>query len=142
MRENLFAQVSSHKVIQNLRWGIFWGLCGAAVYCAWVGILFLLRGAAPFLANGTTFPATLAAYLVGGLGAGIILGLLRPFTRMVWGVALVGFLCALPVWFGALGAVEGFQRIDGADVRVMVFLAFATGPLCAFLARRRLKDWS
>jgi len=91
---------------------------------------------------GTTFPATVGAYVIGGTGAGLVLGLLRPLCRPLWGVAFVGFLCAIPVWVAGFCALNGLPNLSWEDVRAAVILSLVSGPICALVVRKRLAPQS
>src|SRR6059036_329305 len=116
MIDGLFVSVPK-TVARNLMWGAFWGICGGVVYSAYAVVLLILRGPAAFEANDTSFPAVLGAYLGGGGAAGLLLGLLRPLTRSWLGSAILGALCAVPVFSAGRIALSGFSNWTGDDWR-------------------------
>jgi hypothetical protein len=124
-------------VWSNLLWGVYWGICGFIFYSLVAAAILLARGSAAFHAAGTTLGGAITGYLAGGLGAGIMLGLLRPLARWWWGAAVMGFFCALPVWFATMIAVQGFARIAHEDLQAILLFSAATGPICGVIVRRR-----
>ncbi len=84
---------------QRVRVGLGWGLSFAGVYTAFVLVVALLRGSAPFERVGTTLPKAIAAYVVAGLLGGAAFGLLLPVGRTRLGAAVLGFVIALPVMY-------------------------------------------
>lgn len=121
------------RLLRNLRWGALWGLCGAVVYCAYGVVLFLLAGERPFAAKGTTFGAVMAAYLTGGVGAGLILGVLRPLGRWWWGSAVMGLVCSVPIWAAMIFAVTGHFYW-----KVVAVLSAVMGPVAGMMSKLRL----
>jgi hypothetical protein len=79
------------KVLKNLRWGLGAGLFFACFFSAWVAVVYLFRGSAPFEARSVTLLSTVARYFGGGLLAGAIVGLLRSLTRWRLGAMAVGW---------------------------------------------------
>lgn len=125
----------SMKVLTNVTWGIFWGLCGAAVYCGYALILYVLRGSAPFEANGTTFWAVVGSYISGAIIVGILLGFLRPALRSFAGSAIAGFLCAIAVFVCIRIAADGLHAWSVDDLKVITILSLAFGPVGGVAAR-------
>jgi len=126
-------------LLKNLRWGVFWGACGAVFYGAYAVLLYLFAGAQAFSSKGATLGGTLGAYALGGVGAGVVLGLLRPLVRWWWGAALVGFFCAIPVWLGGLLAIQSFTPPSRDDLYMVLILSGISGPVCGVIARKRWK---
>jgi len=86
------------KLLRNIRWGVQWGLIFAAAYVVWAVVLLAGSGTTTFEKNGTTFPAVVALYVLGGLICGAIVGALRPLTRWKAGAAIVGIAAATPLY--------------------------------------------
>lgn len=94
----------------RIRIGLEWGASFAAVYSAYVTLLWLLRGEGPFERADTTLGKVILAYFLAGLVGGAVFGLLLPMGRNRWGAALLGFLVALPVTYALGMAVEPPER--------------------------------
>jgi hypothetical protein len=74
----------------DLRWGVAHGL-GFAAFCSlWVTILMLVRDSIPFTRLGRSYLGAIVLYYVGGIAAGLVMGLLRPLAR-----SKVGKLCTI-----------------------------------------------
>lgn len=92
----------------NLGWGIRWGLAFASGYIAWVLLLYLVAGSAPFEEHGNlTVGKAIVAYIAGGVLAGSIVGSLRPLVRWLLGAIVLGVIAAVPVTLGMLIAMVG-----------------------------------
>ena len=102
----------------NLYSGLRWGLRFAGIYGTYAVLVELLAGEAALTAIGTTLPRLLAAYVAGGVVSGLVVGLLLPFGRTLWGASLIGAAAAIPAlyavgmairpptdWFGSLPVV-------------------------------------
>ena len=124
---------------QNLAWGALWGLCGAVVYSAFAVVVFLLAGQRAFSAKGTSLSAVLAAYLVGGIGSGLVMGALRPLGRSWWGAGVMGLVCAVPVWSAMMVAVAGLRHVPW---KVVAGLTLLTGPVSGVITKRRMDSES
>ena len=102
--------------IADLRWGAGWGLSGAFFYAFVAVAIYAIRGSTPFEANGV--PLALGGYLVGGLIAGGVVGLLRPLNKRRSGAVLVGMIASLPAMLG-LGLVAFGPIQDGGSTKVL-----------------------
>jgi len=91
----------------ELRLGVVVGLALAALYCAYVTVLFAVRGNAPFEKQNVSLRAVLATYVVSGIGGGIAYGVLHPLARSLFGRAVLGILIATLVFFGITVATDG-----------------------------------
>jgi hypothetical protein len=116
----------------DLRWGLGIAAFFIAFYALIAVVLYFLRGADSFEAQGLSLPRLLLAYLGGGVVAGCILGLLRPLTRWRLGAALVGVAVALPVFLGIGLALFGMpstwdSSVWGAMVGAAVLLGSVGG---------------
>lgn len=118
---------------QNVLWGIRRGLSAALAFSAYVLLLYLFRGAAPFEANDTSLGAVIAAYLFGGLVAGAIIGLLRPFTKRKVGAIIAGIVAAVPVYAAVVFAVNGFAPWTLMDAVFVAVASLYVGALAGFL---------
>jgi hypothetical protein len=77
----------------------------AAAFSAYVLLLHLFRGSAPFRANQTTLLQVLLSYALWAVFGGAVFGLSLPLARNRWGAALVGFLCLIP-FYGVIAFTE------------------------------------
>jgi hypothetical protein len=57
----------------------------------------VIRGSDVAASVGMTLPVLIGLYLGGGLAAGVLVGLLKPYGRTRSGAALVGMCAAFPV---------------------------------------------
>jgi hypothetical protein len=126
------------KAMNNLLWGLYWGICGAVVYSFFALAIFLIGGARPFDVNHTTLWRTIGLYFELGLMVGLLLGFSRPLLRSRVGVIVVGFFCAFIVWTTGLVSLEGLEAFNHFDLVACLGLALVTGPACGLAARRRL----
>jgi hypothetical protein len=96
------------------------------MYSAWVLLVFLVRGNAPFEHHRVSLLGSIGMYFVAGTLAGLVLGVLLPLTRWVLGAAVVSFIVAFVVWF-----VIGRSISDGepliATVKTSAVLGAAFG---------------
>lgn len=120
----------------NLGWGIYWSLCGAVPYCTYALLLYLFRGAKPFLENDSTLPTVLSGYLLGALAVGVLLGSLRPLARWWWGSALLGLICASAVFVGLRIASDGLYNWTQRDLWTLVNFSVIFGPASGIILRR------
>jgi hypothetical protein len=87
------------------------------------------RGAEPFERVGVALPSLLLAYVTGGLVAGALAGLLLRYARTAFGMALVGFVVALPVVHAAAMAMHSIEEWIRADVVITSLItALVLGP--------------
>ena len=88
------------KQFADLGWGVWWGLSAAVFFSAWVTLVRMVSGSAPFTEVGLSYAATIATYFILALVGGSILGILRRFTYVWLGAALVGWFIAFVVYAG------------------------------------------
>lgn len=114
----------------RIRTGLEWGASFAAVYSAYVVVLWLFRGEAPFEKAETTVVEVILAYCLAGLVGGTVFGILLPLGRSRLGAAFLGFLVALPVTYALGMAVEAPDRWFSHLPVVAVLSALLLGPAC------------
>ena len=95
------------------RLGLTVSMLMAAVYCAYVVVLFLVRGPGPFDRHGVTLGAMLATYVAGGLACGLLYGALHPLGRSYAGAMLLGVACATAVFSAVCVAAYGLPAAWG-----------------------------
>lgn len=101
------------NISRDLRWGAGWGLFGGVVWGVFAAVVIILRDGIPESAPERVTPLTLLTlYPLGGIGAGLVVGLLRPFARERSGAMLVGMVAALPFAAGFMylksGSISGW----------------------------------
>lgn len=80
--------------LERARAGAVVGLGIAAFYVAYVVLLYLRLGDAPFAAYGVHLSTVVLVYVGGGLTAGVIVGLFAPLSAWRLGAVLVATLGA------------------------------------------------
>ena len=129
------------KAVGNLKWGVKGGLGFAAVYCLWVGLLFLIGGPETFRRLGVTLTTVIATYVTVGVVAGAVIGLLRPLTGNGFGAFVVGYLAAVPITAGLMICLSGWpstwagRRWHEFPILVLVF-----GTMVGFELNRRADE--
>lgn len=119
-------------ILEDLHWGIRWGIYGAVFFTGLAAIPALLR----FLLNVEevdghrlpSFPVIIGLYLFGGVFGGAIVGLLRPLARSWWGMRLVGIVAAVPFCFAVSVALSGLswtQENPDFVIEFAIFWGFA-----------------
>lgn len=129
-------------VRQNIKWGVLWG-CGYALFfsivalCLW--LIALPFGVNVFAANDTSLGATLTAYWVGGLAAGIVVGIFRPWAaRSYLGAAVAGGFAAVPVVASFIVAIKGVSGLTaGPGVFSFVVFFLVIGPLFGLIGKHQ-----
>lgn len=126
------------RVLDNVRWGITWGLRLALLFSAWVAVLMLLSGSFVIRASDNR-PANgllvIALYFAGAVVSGTIVGLTRRLARWTIGAILVGFLAALPVMAGAIMMARGRISWDTENTVLTLAAAALLGPATAVAIR-------
>ena len=121
-------------MIDNVRWGIRWGLSGA-IFLSLVASLewLLLGGPVP----SWWLYVLWSGYALFGLLAGAAAGACRPHLQRTWVVAALGFVLIVPVAVVCRPILRGFQPWTWGDTLATVFTAAAYGPTMALLIRWR-----
>jgi hypothetical protein len=105
------------------RSGALFGLGMATIYVAYVLVLFLLRGSAPFDRLHTSVLVVILSYVILGPIAGAIVGFLRPLTITRIGSMFVAFLAAATVYLGIMIAMKGsplsWKSVDWITVSIL-----------------------
>lgn len=103
MREGLVKTSLS----ENVKWGLGWGVFMACFYSAFAVLILLTRGPQAFTSKGASFTGMISVYIVGGILAGGILGMLRPITRHFLGAVVAAIPVSVPPSGGLLIAIRG-----------------------------------
>src|SRR5262245_36432667 len=87
------------------------GAIGGSVFAGWVCILALLSRSMwlPVRGDPVWVPAIIGAYLIGGLGAGVVTGLLFPLLTTVIGSVIVGVVASAPFAAATITVLSGFS---------------------------------
>jgi hypothetical protein len=115
---------------RNVRRGIVWGACYAAVYSVFVLILAAVVGNRPFAHSQTSLGKVLLLYWLGGIGVGALIGALLKLGGTKLGAAFLGILGALPIMFGAGMATSPRSEWFTTVPTDAVISACVLGPLC------------
>lgn len=111
----------------DIRWGIRVGLSFAALFSAWVLVLYTTQGPGAFERLGVTVWGAVLTYLTGGVVAGAIVGALRPLAKTRVGAMAVGVLAALPV------AAAACYLLYGAPLHWKRSVVIACGIYAVFI---------
>jgi hypothetical protein len=115
---------------KRLLWGARVGAIFGSLFALVALVVFVLGGQRAFDVQHTSLGSVLLTYLLGGVGAGLITGLLRPLTAWKIGAALVGFLAAIPVGVLLRSATGGSGPWSGSEATTLViFCAVLGAPL-------------
>lgn len=132
-------------LVENLRWGVKYGLGMAVFFSAYVAILFGVVSISSWqnLFAGAALPAVVAAYFGGGLIGGLIAGALRPLAHWPLGRMAMGFLVAIPVLEACALAeplLDASSRNTPLREQLSIGLAcaLAIGPVVGLMVRSRL----
>jgi hypothetical protein len=128
------------SIWKNLIWGVRWGLAFAAVFILWALLLLVSRGTAAFEANDATPLAVVGSYLFGGIGAGAVVGLLRPLTRRKAGSTVVGIVAMFPVFLGIRVADKGFSPWTERDTFIVTAMSLLGGSLAGWMLHEVFHD--
>lgn len=122
----------------NVRTGTLIGFVIASLYSLYAVILYAIRGAAPFEANGVSLGGIVAAYYGAGVAGGAIVGALSPLLRWRLGATIVGIVAGFVVFLGIGLATEGhISRWTGRTWETAIVLGTLFGVICSNIIWRR-----
>ena len=121
--------------LERARNGALYGVLFSLVYDVYAVGLFVMSGAEPFKRDGITIGIAIAAYTVGGIVAGSIVGALLPLSRSRIGAAFVYTIAAFFVWISIGSASDGIRNVNWP---LCGLLAVVTGAFGAFAWRNLL----
>ncbi len=106
------------EFLPDVRWGVSRGLRGTIIVWFFALLLRLVVGDVAYVEMGIPITAVVVAALIGGVGGGVTVGLLRPLTTSVTGSAWLG------LGVGALWGCAFFltARPDLRGMQVAVFI--------------------
>ena len=90
-------------------------------------VVFLIGGEGSFASLHTSFAKAVLVYLVGGVIARTIVGVLQPLARWKAGAAIVGFIASLPVAILFRLAAIGDDSWSKRDTGVSLLFAATLG---------------
>lgn len=115
-------------VAADIREGVAWCMGFGGLFSLIVIGESLVRGSDVAASVDMTLPVLIGLYLGGGLAAGVLIGLLKPYGRTRAGAALVGMCAAFPICLVAvLLMMEPGTRIGYVIVCVVGITAFGGG---------------
>ena len=119
------------QTTSNLRTGIGFGAFLATCCTGWALFASLVQGSAVIrLRHGSiiALDSLLAAYWIGGLGCGVVVGLLLPLARSHVGAVIGGGLAMIPLYGAMYVSQYGFEVPDpGMSVGVVLVSMFVGG---------------
>lgn len=121
----------ARRLGSDLVWGISIGLGIAIGYSLVAGVVFALA----VMLGGEldiAYLPTAAGYVTAGVIGGVAVGLLRPFTKYVWGAMLTGGFVATVAIFAVFSGFErgiAWIREDGSG-SLLFLAATAFGAGC------------
>jgi hypothetical protein len=127
-------------LFQRILWGIKSGATFGLAFTALALLVFLLGGERPFQAHHTSFTNVVVTYLLGGIGSGIIVGVLRPLTRTKAGAGMVGFIAAIPVSVLVRIAIVGYQPWTVKDIILSFSVCLVLGVPVGVMYRDIFRD--
>lgn len=136
-------QGKEHSFVGNIAWGIRWGVLFSLGFIAYIALLFLARGQAPFAEYGMTFGRLVTLYLGAGMASGAVVGVLRPLGRWFWGAAVIGFFAGVVVASCLMFLENGVFAWGAEDVVKVTVLGLVWGPAGGLMLRtlfRRTDD--
>jgi hypothetical protein len=89
--------LDSRRLLRNVVWGAKWGLAFGVAYAIIGSGFWIVASDSISRRYGTSFDQLVAVYLLGGVLAGTVAGLLRPLLRSRPGAMVVGVLGAVPI---------------------------------------------
>ena len=109
---------------QNIRWGVAYGVLFAAVLSGLVIPVAFARGAL----TASRMWLVIATYFASGVSAGLVVGLMREWTRRTAGALLVGLVAAVPVGIALQLAYDTAAQRSFSWLMLVEF-AIIAGPL-------------
>lgn len=128
------------RLLRRVLWGAKTGTIFGLAFSLLALVIFLLGGQGPFEANHSSFGRIVGAYFLGGLSAGIIVGILRPLTASKVGAAMTGFVATAPVSVLMRIAIDGFQAWTVKDSILSILMCAALGAPLGVAYRDIFRD--
>ena len=125
------------ELVDDLKWGIRWGLWMVGGFSAIALVITGFRGSPDYPGFGLSIYSIVLLYFVLGLIAGAVLGVLRPFTRRKSGGFFVGWLIGSLVYGGAGLMIKG---VGLGMIPVALILGLAIGGTLGYQTVRDNKS--
>ena len=114
----------NRRLSRDIRWGVANGALFAAVLS---GLVAIVRAPSGEL-TGSRLWLVIATYFASGISAGLVVGILRPWTRRRIGAVLVGIVAAVPVGI-AIGLAYDMTSQQHFSWLVLLLFTVIAGPL-------------
>ena len=128
------------RLFRRIAWGAKTGTIFGLAFSLLALVVFLLGGQGPFEANHSSFGKIVVTYFLGGVSAGMIVGMLRPLTASKVGAAVTGFIAAAPVSILMRFAVNGFRAWTVKDTVLSILMCAALGAPLGVAYRDIFRD--
>ena len=117
---------------RNIIWGVGSGALMALAYSIVALMIYAVFGAHVLHTPGLTIGLVLISYWVGGLTAGLLVGMLRPLSRFRWGPYLLGAIAGTAVFAAFQASTMGpMWRWSWGDWTTPLILGVVMGVLAA-----------
>jgi len=127
--------------IENLKWGLRWGLIVATAFTAIAVFVALVAGPDP--RGGPSVPSLIAFYFLAGTIGGSVVGILRPLTAHKIGAIVVGTIvtAALLTVLEYLYVIkDGWTMVDTVLVTACSLVAGPITSLMIWEGRSRMRS--
>ena len=119
----------------RLKRGVLWGWSLAGAVTLFVLLRMELAGVTLPDADEQRFVGVLVAYWGVGTAVGLLAAIATHFAHGWWRTAALGFLAAIPLYGGAMVAVEGTGNVSLTTATGMLVISAVVGPLVALMVR-------
>jgi hypothetical protein len=119
--------------IENLKWGLRWGLIVAIAFTGIVVVVALVAGPPPEPSGGPTVPSLIGFYFLGGTIGGLLVGILRPVTAHKAGAIVVGTIVTAVLLTVLEYLYVMKDRWTMVDTVLVTFLSLVGGPITALM---------
>lgn len=116
-----------HRLLDRLMWGLRYGMAFGSAFSFLGVVIFLLNGWHTSAVIGVDLFAVIAFYLVGGVVAGLLLGIFKPLVKWRAGAAAVGVLIAVPVLEMTQILFEGLHVPNAFELREVMTVGVLMG---------------
>lgn len=122
------AAVNLVGIGRNVRWGVVQGASFAAIASVVVSVFQIPQ----WHIYGQHLWVVVGTYFAAGIGAGAVVGLLRPLARHLIGALVIGIVAAVPVGI-AVSLAASSPKWGPIEWRFVRFFALFCGPLGGFI---------
>lgn len=121
--------------LDNALLGVFYGICVAVIFVAYIVILYVTVGSKPFDRLNVTLVEILGLYLFGGIIGGAIGGYFYHNAETRWGSALVGIITLIPLSIGASLLIPGWESLSQVILEGLLYAVIVGGPAGVIVIR-------